>query len=90
MTISFPHKSEQYIRAWSFYNETVQKYVRQADEIRLQYLEKLGGELGMAKKQSRYFALTEYAMLIGIQQLSPEMNEEQKTEIMKIVNLKIN
>jgi len=90
MAISAPHKNEQHIRAWSFYNDTVKTYQRKVDDIRLHYLEELGIELGMDQKKAHYFAMTEYAILVGLQQLFPDMDNVEHEDIMKIVNLKIN
>lgn len=89
MTTVAMHKSEQYIRAWSFYNDTVKKYVRQVDDMRIQYLEKLGSELGMNSQSAHYFAMTEYAMLVGVQQLYPDLSRKDYADIMKYAKLEI-
>ena len=75
------HKSEQVIRGWSFSNEVVKKYVTEVDEIRIEYTADLkilcGEQAGVARK----LATLEYACLIGIQQLYPEISGEKQLEL---------
>lgn len=74
---SASHRSEQVIRAWSFSNRLVRKYLQQVDNIRMEYLIKLNIERGSSEEEANKFAIIEYGTLIGIQQLQPDISEEK-------------
>lgn len=73
---SASQKAEQVIRAWSFSNETVRKYVEQVDTIRMEYLISLNIQSGMTTKEAKNYAILEYGVLIGVQQLCPDISKE--------------
>lgn len=84
LVIQRSHKSEQVIRGWSFSNDVVRKYVNEVDEIRIKYtadLKILGGE---NVDTARQFAILEYACLIGIQQLYPDISGKKQLELYEI------
>lgn len=72
------------IRAWGYFNPLVNDYVRKVDKIRLQYVEDLGVETGMGKVDARHYAMLEYAMLIGIQHLFPELPRNEIDALLKM------
>ena len=74
---SASHRSEQAIRAWSFSNGLVRKYLQQVDSIRMEYLIKLNIERGSSEEEAGKLAIIEYVTLIGIQQLQPDISEEK-------------
>jgi len=52
VVINRSHKSEQVIRAWSFSNQIVKKYIQQVDDLRIDYSTKLRVQLGMSEEES--------------------------------------
>lgn len=73
-----PHKSEQVIRGWSFSNEVVKKFVAEVDQLRIDYTAGLKVLCGESPDAASQLALLEYACLIGIQQLYPELSPEKQ------------
>jgi AcrR family transcriptional regulator len=69
---------EQPIRAWGYSNEAVAAYVRKVDKIRLNYVVKLEEKRGLSKKEARHSAIIQYSVLLGIQQLSANVDEYRK------------
>lgn len=69
---------EQPIRAWGYSNKTVAFYVRKADKIRLDYVVKLEEQRGLSKKKARHSAIIQYTVLLGVQQLSANIDEYKK------------
>jgi len=78
------HKSEQVIRGWSFSNDVVRKYVTEVDEIRIEYTTSLKVLCGEKADTARPFAMLEYACLIGIQQLYPDISGKKQLELYEI------
>ncbi|MCI4669551.1 MAG: TetR/AcrR family transcriptional regulator [Bacteroidia bacterium] len=72
---------EAAIRSWSFYNDIVRKHLAKVDQIRLTYLETIFLEMGYKKQIAVGKAKLEYALLVGVQQLFPEISEEQIQEL---------
>lgn len=77
LAASASQKAEQVIRAWSFSNETVRKYVQQVDDMRMEYLIDLHKQAGIDVKSAKDHAIIEYGTLIGIQQLCPNISKEE-------------
>lgn len=73
---SVSQKTEQVIRAWSSSNDIVRMYMQQIDNMRMAYLIDLNTRIGMDKKEARNYALLEYGVMIGIQQLTPDISQE--------------
>ncbi|MGB0523271.1 MAG: TetR/AcrR family transcriptional regulator [Flammeovirgaceae bacterium] len=63
---------ETAIRSWGFYHETVQTYLQQVDEIRIQYLQHTFIKAGLEEHKALMCAKLEYATFIGIQQMYPK------------------
>lgn len=82
------HKSEQVIRGWSFSDDTVKRYVAQADRLRLDYTTRLLEQSGLDASTARHTALLEYACLIGIQQLYPDLSPEKMEELDDLLHVK--
>ncbi len=76
LAASASQKAEQVIRAWSFSNEIVRKYVQQVDDMRMEYLISLNIQSGMEKTAAKDYAILEYGALIGVQQLCPNISKE--------------
>lgn len=72
-----PNKPEQVIRGWSFSNDTVRKYVEKVDNLRIDHTADLLLKCGVDPHTARQTAMLEYACLIGLQQLFPEMSVEK-------------
>lgn len=81
---SSSHKVEQVIRAWSFSNETVKEYVKQVDDMRIEYLTELNIQKGINPKQAKNSAIVQYGTLIGIQQLLPDILKDEFNELYQI------
>lgn len=81
LVLARSHRCEQVIRGWSFSNEVVRKYVSQADRIRLEYATNLHILCGAQADAARQIAVLEYACLIGIQQLYPDMAQDKQLEL---------
>lgn len=69
VVINRSHKSEQVIRAWSFSNQIVKKYIQQVDDLRIDYSTKLRVQLGMSEEESKNTSVLEYAIFVGIHAL---------------------
>lgn len=81
MVLLRSHKREQMIRGWSFSNRIVERYVREVDEIRIDYTAKLIEQCGEDAKTAKQIAILEYACMVGIQQLFPDMPNEESDEL---------
>lgn len=81
------HKSEQVIRGWSFANDTVRKCVQRVDELRLRYTTDLKIRCGEDQTAASNSALLEYACLVGIQQLYPDLTAEKQYALYRRLNL---
>ena len=81
---SASQKAEQVIRAWSFSNETVRKYVQQVDDMRMKYLDNLNIQKGMDVKEVHDYSILEYAALIGVQQLCPNISKEDFSKLYQL------
>ncbi len=95
---SVSQKAEQIIRAWSFSNETVRLYMQQVDHMRLEYMIGLNLQMGVGAKEAKIYAILEYGAMIGVQQLNPNISQEdfknmyliiQDNKLQKVRNNKI-
>lgn len=80
-SIGAEYKNEQAIRAWGYSNPIVREYVQRVDQTRLNYLIDLRIKSGESYKTARYMAMLEYATLVGIQQLYPDLDKDELTEM---------
>ena len=84
------NKSEEVIRGWGYSNDIVRKYVTKVDEIRMEYLIKLGRDRGMNQEQAKDMAIIQYALLVGMQQVCSNLPPEEFKKIQDIVIDKFN
>ena len=63
------HKNEQTVRAWSYSNSIVKKYVVSVDQFRFEYFTSLRIQLGEDPVEARQSAMFELATLVGLQSL---------------------
>lgn len=68
---------EQAIRAWGQANGVVAMYLRQADAMRLKYLETIMLEDGLDGAAALRAARLEYALMVGLRQLYPGMSRDE-------------
>lgn len=68
---------EAAIRSWSYYNAQVKGYLEQVDRLRLAFLEKVFSAMGMEAQLAKGLASIEYALLVGVQQLYPQLSPEE-------------
>lgn len=90
MAIKAPYKVEQVIRAWGYSNSIVKEHVQNVDKIRLEYVANLKKEVGDDDETSNHAAILEYAILIGIQQLYPDISKNKLAKIYEMYTSKIN
>ncbi len=77
LTINLSHQLELAIRAWGYSHPIIKTAVRETDKIRLAYLKALQQQNGMTSQAANDAAILEYAALIGIQQLLPDLPKEE-------------
>ena len=63
------HRNEQTVRAWSYSNRIVKKYVQAVDHFRFDYFTNLRIQAGENPVEARTAAMFELATLVGIQSL---------------------
>ncbi|MDR1624557.1 MAG: TetR/AcrR family transcriptional regulator [Tannerellaceae bacterium] len=90
MVIKAPYMAEQAIRAWGYSNSIVRESVQKVDKIRLEYVVNLKKEAGNEDEASNHGAILEYAILIGIQQLYPDISKGELLKIYGMYTSKIN
>lgn len=76
-SINAEYGSEQAIRAWGYSNPLVKEYVQKVDTIRLDYLTDLKIKLGEKPEPARRAAMFEMAVLVGLQQLYPDLSKDE-------------
>ncbi len=72
------------IRAWSYSNEIVKKYLDQIDEIRLEYLVRLRVLKGESKEDAEIKSRIDYALLVGLQQLYPKLSRNELDKLYRV------
>lgn len=77
-------KVEAAIRSWSFYHPVVKKHLAQVDEIRLAFLSNIFQQMGMDKTLAQKHARLDYAVLIGMQQLYPEISPQEMEALWEV------
>ena len=68
---------ESGIRSWSFYHPIVAKAIKEVDHIRINYIRQLFLDMGLGEELAGYYAQMEYALLVGVQILFPNIQEEE-------------
>ena len=79
------NKSEEVIRGWGYSNDIVKKYVTKVDEIRLEYLIKLGRDRRLNQEQAKDMATIQYALLVGMQQVCSDLPPKEFKKLQDIV-----
>jgi len=81
-------KSNQYIeasiRSWSYYHPIVKQHLSKVDNIRLSYLQGVFETLGFEEDKAYKKGVLNYAMLIGIQQLNPNLKPHEMEELFEL------
>lgn len=77
-------KVEAAIRSWSFYHPVVQAHLQRVDDIRLDFLVRIFEELGMEKDLAQKHAKLDYAVLIGMQQLYPDIKPKDMEALWEV------
>ena len=77
-------KIEAAIRSWSFYQPVVKKHLDRVDETRLTFLTNIFQQMGMEKVVAQKHAKLDYAVLIGIQQLYPNITPREMEGLWEI------
>ncbi|MCD7902160.1 MAG: TetR/AcrR family transcriptional regulator [Bacteroides sp.] len=85
MAIMSSIKEEQAIRAWGYSNKIVSSYVQRVDEMRLNYVAQIEKKTGFNNNEARNSALMLYSLLLGIQQLSASIREDEYKEIFNMI-----
>ncbi|MEO1261349.1 MAG: TetR/AcrR family transcriptional regulator [Bacteroidota bacterium] len=75
---------ETSIRSWSFYHPVVKEYLNKVDKTRLAFLQGIFEEMGNDKTRSGYLAKLEYALLIGVQQLFPDISRKEMEALYQV------
>ena len=75
---------EASIRSWSFYNKLVRQHLTKVDNIRLAFLQGIFEQMGETPERAAKKAKIEYSILIGIQQLEPNINGEEMEELYEV------
>lgn len=81
MVMNRSHKAEKVIRGWGFANSTVGGYIARVDRLRLAYSQALMRGAGLDEEEAAAQALLEYACLIGIQQLQPDLSAAEMEKL---------
>ena len=81
------HKSELHIRAWSFSHAIVRDFVAKADQIRLEYLTAMFVQMGHDYPSAKDQALLEYATLIGVQHLAPDLPADEWRRLQEVYRI---
>jgi len=74
-------KAELSLRSWSYYNTQVKTYLDKMDSLRLDYLSEAYQRQGMPADYAHRLAEIQYAVLLGLQQLHPEIVTEDLQDI---------
>ncbi len=77
-------KVEAAIRSWSYYHPAVLQQLAIVDEVRLDYLKQIFEAMGFTPKMARIKAQLEYATLIGIQQLFPDLTKPEIADLWEV------
>lgn len=77
-------KVEAAIRSWSFYHPVVKQHLARIDEIRISFLTDIFQEMSMAADIAHKHAKLDYAVLIGVQQLYPDITSKELEALWKV------
>lgn len=77
-------KVEAAIRSWSFYHPVVKTHLKRVDDIRLDFLVRIFQQMGLEESIAQKSAKLDYAMLIGIQQLYPDIRPQEMEALWEV------
>ncbi|WP_170110403.1 TetR/AcrR family transcriptional regulator [Flavilitoribacter nigricans] len=77
-------KIEAAIRSWSFYQDVVKLHLTLVDDIRLEFLVRIFRDMGMEQSLAEKQAKLDYAVLIGMQQLYPDISAREMEELWEV------
>ena len=72
------------IRSWSFYKPLVKERLNRVDQQRLAYLRGIFKDMGFDKKKAKTMAMIDYSLLIGLQQLDPNISKKKMEVIFNV------
>lgn len=75
---------EAAIRSWSFYKPLIKSYLEKVDDIRLGYLRQLFEDMGLERNLAHRRAQIDYAVLVGLQQLYPNISKREMEELWRV------
>ncbi len=75
---------ETSIRSWSFYHPVVKEHLLRVDKTRLAFLQGIFEEMGNERDSAMKLAKLEYAILIGLQQLFPNISAKEMEAIYEV------
>lgn len=78
------HKVEAAIRSWGFYDSNIRRFLQEVDTKRLQYLETVYTAMGVSQDIISRLAKLDYATLIGIQQMYPDIQMEELAKLWEV------
>lgn len=77
-------RAELAVRAWAHSSFLVEVYLRQLDGLRLKYLESLHLDQGLEGAEALAVARREYALMVGLGQLYPELAPAELRELCEL------
>lgn len=77
---------EASIRSWSYYHPIVKQHIEKVDTIRLNYVQAVFEALGFEERKSKQKAFLNYATLVGMQQLNPNLKAQEMEELFELYN----
>ncbi len=75
---------EAAIRSWSYYHPIVKQKLQKVDEIRVAFLQSVFEQLGFEKELAYKKGMIDYAILIGMQQLNPDLSPAEQQEFFEL------
>lgn len=74
-------RAELSLRSWSYYNTQVKNYIDKMDGLRLDYLSEAYQRQGMPPEYAHRLAKIQYSVLLGLQQLHPDIGTEDLQDV---------
>ncbi|MCH2038738.1 MAG: TetR/AcrR family transcriptional regulator [Rickettsiales bacterium] len=74
-------KAELSIRSWAYYQNEVRVMIQKIDALRLDYLSEAYQRQGLSLEHANRLSKIQYAVLLGLQQVHPEMETQELQDI---------
>lgn len=74
-------KAEMSLRSWSYYQQKIKPFLEKMDELRLDYLSEAYQRQGVPAEYAQRLAKIQYSVLLGLQQLHPDLTTEELQEM---------